>query len=403
VSKVRSIVTLGICIVLFTTLLFSNIILAQDGGSYDPWIDTNDDGIIDAIDLQALASIYSTSGTPINKTELLLELEARINSLNASLLMDYYNITECDVIFVDASGDVITGSLDVFGNIQGDTLKSNQIQMGYAELNHDMYFYEDGSPFGEWISWQQIDDEFFISDDTFIWGDMEITGTMNASNLDVAGDIRGEALNVDGIMMGMAEGSHAIFFYENGMMLGEQVCWDDPADAFFMSDDVNIWGNMQTTGDIQCGGAITIPTTTRYYTVPGLAWLPRYDHYNFGRWGSYIYTSTAGTTYWYAPVNLPDGAVVTEFRAWVYDNHAEDIMVQLSRSEATMGDTWLMASVTSSGATFSYRAFSDSTIGSSTIDNQNNAYVLTGVLRSGNSYHRLGQVRITYNITEPLP
>lgn len=86
-SKIRSIITSGISIVLFATLLFNNIILAQDGSSYDPWMDLNDDGIIDPQDLQLLASIYSKSGTPINKTERLLELEARMDSLNATVIL----------------------------------------------------------------------------------------------------------------------------------------------------------------------------------------------------------------------------------------------------------------------------------------------------------------------------
>jgi hypothetical protein len=50
-------------------------------GVYDPWIDTNNDGIINYQDLYNLAAIYGTTGTPVNKTELLLELEAEIASL----------------------------------------------------------------------------------------------------------------------------------------------------------------------------------------------------------------------------------------------------------------------------------------------------------------------------------
>ncbi|MGD8545516.1 MAG: hypothetical protein PVH12_05010 [Candidatus Bathyarchaeota archaeon] len=52
-------------------------------GVYDPWIDTNNDGIINYQDLYNLAAIYGTLGTPINKTDLILELEARIASLEA--------------------------------------------------------------------------------------------------------------------------------------------------------------------------------------------------------------------------------------------------------------------------------------------------------------------------------
>jgi hypothetical protein len=55
-------------------------------GEYDPWIDMNDDGIIDGGDLGILGGSWFASGTPINKTALLLELQSRIDSLNSSLL-----------------------------------------------------------------------------------------------------------------------------------------------------------------------------------------------------------------------------------------------------------------------------------------------------------------------------
>ena len=38
----------------------------QQGSSYDPWLDYNDDGILDIHDLQALAYLYGTSGEPLD-------------------------------------------------------------------------------------------------------------------------------------------------------------------------------------------------------------------------------------------------------------------------------------------------------------------------------------------------
>jgi len=43
----------------------------------------NDDGRIDIQDLARVSVAFGTYGTAINKTELLLELEARIDALNA--------------------------------------------------------------------------------------------------------------------------------------------------------------------------------------------------------------------------------------------------------------------------------------------------------------------------------
>ena len=53
---------------------------------YDPWIDLDDDGDIDIFDIVQMAGAYGTTGTPINKTELLLELAARLDLLNATVM-----------------------------------------------------------------------------------------------------------------------------------------------------------------------------------------------------------------------------------------------------------------------------------------------------------------------------
>lgn len=54
---------------------------------YDHWYDLNDDGIIDMTDIGLLCLKYGTTGTPINKTALLLELQERLDTLNASCLL----------------------------------------------------------------------------------------------------------------------------------------------------------------------------------------------------------------------------------------------------------------------------------------------------------------------------
>lgn len=52
---------------------------------YDPWYDLNDDGDINLYDLTIIGTYYDTSGTPINKTELLLSLNATVAQLEAKL------------------------------------------------------------------------------------------------------------------------------------------------------------------------------------------------------------------------------------------------------------------------------------------------------------------------------
>jgi uncharacterized small protein (DUF1192 family) len=49
-------------------------------------MDLDDNGQINILDAIDLSNVYGTSGSPINKTSLLLELQDKIDSLNASLL-----------------------------------------------------------------------------------------------------------------------------------------------------------------------------------------------------------------------------------------------------------------------------------------------------------------------------
>jgi hypothetical protein len=65
----------------------------SSSSEYDPWRDLNDNGKIDIYDVVELCSSYGTTGTPINKTALLYNLNAtytellsQINSLNVSLV-----------------------------------------------------------------------------------------------------------------------------------------------------------------------------------------------------------------------------------------------------------------------------------------------------------------------------
>jgi len=77
-------IILGFCLI---ALLFMSVPIAeqQETREYDPWCDINDNGVISMLDIWEVARLYGTSGTPINKTALLLELVSQMESLNASL------------------------------------------------------------------------------------------------------------------------------------------------------------------------------------------------------------------------------------------------------------------------------------------------------------------------------
>jgi len=59
------ILSVAIVSVLLGSLFYNNVILAQTSGSeYDPWLDYNEDGIIDVNDLSPLGQAYGSSGDP---------------------------------------------------------------------------------------------------------------------------------------------------------------------------------------------------------------------------------------------------------------------------------------------------------------------------------------------------
>jgi uncharacterized coiled-coil protein SlyX len=77
-----------IIVVLATFCLTTSMLAIRSyaGWPYDPWSDINDDGKIRIDDVLDVASRFGTDGEAINKTALLLDLQAKIDSLNASLL-----------------------------------------------------------------------------------------------------------------------------------------------------------------------------------------------------------------------------------------------------------------------------------------------------------------------------
>lgn len=73
---------LAVCLV--SALLFTSGTITGSGDEekqYDPWVDYNDDGVIDIQDIVKTISLYDSHGTPLNKTDLLLELVDRVNSI----------------------------------------------------------------------------------------------------------------------------------------------------------------------------------------------------------------------------------------------------------------------------------------------------------------------------------
>jgi hypothetical protein len=77
-------------------------------GVYSPWGDLNDDGIIDIFDIVWLAGRFSTTGTPMNKTEL-LDLEERVVALETRIpKKGYISVPPAAFVPFDSNWQVLT-------------------------------------------------------------------------------------------------------------------------------------------------------------------------------------------------------------------------------------------------------------------------------------------------------
>jgi hypothetical protein len=112
------------------------------------------------------------------------------------------------------------------------------------------------------------------------------------------------------------------------------------------------------------------------------------------------YVNAAGEHALVAAVHLPQGAVVTQFEAFFYDDSSSDMTVSLRGQSLGGPDHVAMAEVSSSDR-WGYDSQTDTTIEDSTIDNTAYSYSVyaTSSAWSGDSLRIKGAL-ITYTISE---
>ena len=101
---------------------------SQGAGEYDPWLDVNDDGSIEMRDISSVARAYGTMGTAINKTELLLQLQTRISSLEARVDLVEALLASAHVYNVTHDTGVVTTTSTDFVDVQGMSVEISVTQ-----------------------------------------------------------------------------------------------------------------------------------------------------------------------------------------------------------------------------------------------------------------------------------
>lgn len=105
--KITSSMLLNIILLMILSASFflvnttANTSKSEFAEGYDPWVDLNDDGRIDLYDAVILLYRYGTKGTAINKTEVLLELLDKVNSLNSTVIVLNQKVEEHESTIIE--------------------------------------------------------------------------------------------------------------------------------------------------------------------------------------------------------------------------------------------------------------------------------------------------------------
>jgi hypothetical protein len=167
-------------------------------------------------------------------------------------------------------------------------------------------------------------------------------------------------------------------------------------------------------------GQMAIAPTTRTTTIPGIAFIPRWlNHPTFGIAGGGTYDGfgllgfehDGAPGFYYAPLNLPDGAVVTSMCIDATDLKAatgDDIVATIGRTSLVTGTPEVMGQTFTSGASPGVQHPCIVPVSNPTIQNSSYVYWLDARMNTpesgfGSSYHRLIAARVTYTVTTPLP
>jgi hypothetical protein len=170
--------------------------------------------------------------------------------------------------------------------------------------------------------------------------------------------------------------------------------------AQFLRSDVDD----TATSHIIFNDGLSWTAKTRYFSINSSDPQPYDDAYGYfrGNIGLGKDSGASGSQNWYAEVNLPDDAVVTEFKIWFKDSDANDLTCNLDRRPLGTSSSSSMASAASSG-TPGEGSDTDTTISNEIIDNASYAYYVRIQFPSGDTYTDLmfRSARIEYTTTGP--
>ena len=206
-------------------------------------------------------------------------------------------------------------------------------------------------------------------------------------NADISGGaaISASKINRAGLNADLLDGSHSSAFAGAG--------------HDHDSDYVGVTGLQSIDGTLTVSELKYDSAKMKKLSIIGAAFKPEIsgEGYVINNTNGTIYSTSAGTRYFHAPVNLPDGAIVTELRYNILNSYGG------FDSEATLirRGAGSMATVLAPPSTPTWRIYNDQTINSATIDNDNFYFVRLKLNGTGGAGVHAGGVVITYGVGSP--
>ncbi len=161
-------------------------------------------------------------------------------------------------------------------------------------------------------------------------------------------------------------------------------------------------------GSLAVDGAIALPATTRQYSVAAAACgtLGSTGSYSVGATGS-VFGGVAGQNLVItAPINLPNGAIITKLRFSALDNATENITVSLLALNTSTGTLTTLRAATTTGALNALVLTTlDVSPAPAPIDNATNAYIIRASWTCPTTLANI-QIRslgVEYTVASPLP
>ncbi|HLP51352.1 MAG TPA: hypothetical protein VK154_10740, partial [Chitinophagales bacterium] len=213
----------------------------------------------------------------------------------------------------------------------------------------------------------------------------------------------------------------------SGAVAGNTPYWNGTT---WVVNSSNIYNNGANVGigstvpgqKLEVNGNVAIPAAnsymyttakTKYLSVPAAAFslqsvlLVSNTGINVGGYSTgqarWVQGGTAGTdAYLYAPVNLPDGAIVTTINAYVYDASAlDEVQVELFTLQNGAVNPQGQGLTNTSGVGFAGGALVlNATAINLAIDNSAYSYYLRFKTKESTNLLRLNSVKITYTVTK---